>query len=100
MSVSVGIFPIAWQNDDLPESTAACSMDQALSKARKIGYTGVELSRRMPQDTDGLRAYLDRYGIRAEQDPASAPPYEYSKLGYDHIVRICQRSGLPIDDSN
>ncbi len=63
MGVKIGISPIAWQNDDLPEMTAAYTMEQALKEAREIGYTGVERGRRMPQDTDGLRAYLDEYGL-------------------------------------
>ncbi|SMR71828.1 2-keto-myo-inositol dehydratase [Aliiroseovarius halocynthiae] len=58
MSVKIGISPIAWQNDDLPDLTAAYSMEQALQEARQIGYTGVERGRRMPQDTEGLRRYL------------------------------------------
>ncbi len=63
MSVKIGISPIAWQNDDLPDITAAYTMEQALEEAREIGYVGVERGRRMPQDTDGLKAYLQRYDI-------------------------------------
>ena len=59
MSVKIGISPIAWQNDDLPDMTAGFTMEQALQESRAIGYTGVERGRRMPQDTEGLRAYLD-----------------------------------------
>ena len=59
MSVKIGISPIAWQNDDLPDLTAAYTMEQALREAREIGYTGVERGQRMPKDTEGLRAYLD-----------------------------------------
>ncbi len=58
MSVKIGISPIAWQNDDLPDLTAAFTMEQALREAREIGYSGVERGRRMPQDTEGLRTYL------------------------------------------
>lgn len=59
MSVKIGISPIAWQNDDLPDLTAAYTMEQALRESREIGYTGVERGQRMPHDTEGLRAYLD-----------------------------------------
>jgi inosose dehydratase len=59
MSVKIGISPIAWQNDDLPDMTAAFTMEQALQESRAIGYTGVERGRRMPHDTKGLRTYLD-----------------------------------------
>lgn len=58
MSVKIGISPIAWQNDDLPDLTAAYTMEQALKEAREIGYTGVERGQRMPKDTEGLRHYL------------------------------------------
>lgn len=64
MSIKIGISPIAWQNDDLPDLTAAFTMEQALEEARQIGFAGVERGRRMPADTDGLRAYLDRYDLQ------------------------------------
>ncbi|MBU2360680.1 MAG: myo-inosose-2 dehydratase, partial [Alphaproteobacteria bacterium] len=63
MTVKIGISPIAWQNDDLPELTAAYTMEQALREAREIGFTGVERGQRMPQDTEGLRAYLEQADI-------------------------------------
>ena len=63
MSVKIGISPIAWQNDDLPDLTAAYTMEQALREAREIGYTGVERGRRMPEETEKLRHYLDRHGL-------------------------------------
>lgn len=63
MSVKIGISPIAWQNDDLPDLTADYTMEQALKESREIGYIGVERGQRMPHDTEGLRAYLDTYDI-------------------------------------
>lgn len=63
MTVKIGISPIAWQNDDLPDLTAAYTMEQALKESREIGYTGVERGQRMPHDTDGLRSYLEKYDI-------------------------------------
>ena len=58
MSVRIGISPIAWQNDDLPDLTVAYTMDQCLREAREIGFTGVERGRRMPEDTEALRSFL------------------------------------------
>ncbi len=63
MTVKIGISPISWQNDDLPDLTAAYTMEQALREAREIGYTGVERGRRMPADTEGLRSYLTANGL-------------------------------------
>jgi inosose dehydratase len=63
MAVKIGISLIAWQNDDLPELTKDYTTEGAMEDAAKIGYSGVERGRRMPADTDGLRTYLDRYGV-------------------------------------
>lgn len=63
MTVKIGISLIAWQNDDLPELTRDYTTEGAMQDAAKIGYQGVERGRRMPADTEGLRAYLDRYGV-------------------------------------
>lgn len=61
--IKVGISPICWQNDDLPDLTKDFTMEQALQEAREIGYIGVERGQRMPQDTASLGAYLDKYQI-------------------------------------
>jgi inosose dehydratase len=63
MSVRIGISPIAWQNDDLPDLTADFTMEQCLREAREIGFIGVERGRRMPSDTEGLRAFLGAHDM-------------------------------------
>ena len=63
MGVKIGISPIAWQNDDLPDLTARFTMEQALKESHDIGYTGVERGRRMPEETEALRAYLDDHAL-------------------------------------
>jgi len=63
MSVKIGISLIAWQNDDLPELTKDYTTEGAMEDAARIGYSGVERGRRIPANTDGLRAYLDHYGV-------------------------------------
>jgi inosose dehydratase len=63
MSVKIGISLIAWQNDDLPDLTRDYTTEGAMEDAGRIGYQGVERGRRMPADTEGLRAYLDKYGV-------------------------------------
>ena len=34
--------------------------------------------------------------VEAEQDPAKAPPFEYSKKGHDHLTRVFGAAGLAI----
>lgn len=66
----------------------------------------------VPGDPDGcidFQAVTDRLKtmdydgwivVEAEQDPAKADPYDYSKLGYTHIVNICGRSGLTVEGTH
>jgi len=42
MEAKLGIAPIAWSNDDLPELGGETSLETCLSEARKAGYTGIE----------------------------------------------------------
>lgn len=63
MSIKIGVSLIAWQNDDLPDLTAKFSTEGAMEDAARIGYAGVERGRRMPDDADDLRTFLDRYGV-------------------------------------
>lgn len=63
MAVKIGISLIAWQNDDLPDLTRDYTTEGAMEDAAAIGYAGVERGRRMPADTEGLRKYLDAYGV-------------------------------------
>ena len=34
--------------------------------------------------------------VEAEQDPAKAPPKEYSQMGYDHILDVLKASDLEV----
>ena len=63
MGVKIGVSPIAWQNDDLPDLTADYTMEQALREAREIGYVGIERGQRMPRETEALRDFLEKYDI-------------------------------------
>ena len=44
MSVKLGIAPIAWSNDDMPELGGDTPLEQCLSEASEAGFSGIELS--------------------------------------------------------
>src|SRR5262249_39473639 len=64
MQASLGIAPIAWWNDDLPELSDDVSLEECLSQARQAGFTGMETGRRFPMEATVLRPILERYGMR------------------------------------
>jgi inosose dehydratase len=64
MQAHLGIAPIAWWNDDLPELSDDVSLEECLSQARQAGFTGIETGRRFPMEAAVLRPVLERHGIR------------------------------------
>jgi inosose dehydratase len=64
MKAKLGIAPIAWWNDDLPELSDDVSLEECLSQAREAGFTGMETGRRFPMDPDVLGPVLNQQGMR------------------------------------
>src|ERR1700694_5882517 len=60
MTIRLGVSPIAWANDDMPELGADTSVESILADAATIGFSGVELGRRFPRDPSTLKAMLAR----------------------------------------
>src|SRR5215469_1101239 len=63
MPVRLGIGPIGWSNDDLPELGDDIPLDRCLAEARAAGYEGIELGRKFPRDPAVLRPILDGFGL-------------------------------------
>ncbi len=62
--IKLGIAPIAWTNDDLPELGAENTFEQCISEMALAGYTGSELGNKYPQDPVTLKHKLDIRGIQ------------------------------------
>ncbi len=50
MKAKLGMSPIAWWNDDLPELSDDVSLEECLHQSRSAGFTGMEKGRRFPDD--------------------------------------------------
>ena len=61
--VRIGINPLTWTNDDLPELGEANSLETCLSEAKLAGYEGVELGRKFPRDAAVLGPILERHKL-------------------------------------
>ena len=64
MKAKLGIAPIAWSNDDLPELGGNTSLETCLSEARMAGFTGIETGGKFPQDPAVLGPILKAHDIR------------------------------------
>ncbi len=63
MPVRIGINPLTWTNDDMPELGGDTPLETCLAEARKAGYDGIELGRKFPRTAAELRPVLERYGL-------------------------------------
>ena len=63
MRAELGIAPIAWWNDDLPELSDDVSLEECLRQAREAGFTGMETGRRFPMDAAVLEPILKQHGM-------------------------------------
>ena len=63
MSVKLGIAPIAWSNDDMPELGGETSLETCLSEARQAGFTGIESGGKFPKTSSELIPILNKYNI-------------------------------------
>ena len=63
--VHIGIAPIAWTEDDMPEMGAGNSFLQTLSEISLSGYTGTEIGCQYPRNPAILNEEFKRRGLSA-----------------------------------
>ena len=63
-NVHLGIAPIGWCNDDMPELGAENTFKQTVSEMALAGFTGCEIGNKYPSDPVELKKQLDLRGMR------------------------------------
>ena len=63
MAVSLGINPITWTNDDMPELGGDIPLETCLAETRIAGYAGIELGGKFPRQSSVLRPILVTHGL-------------------------------------
>ncbi len=63
MAVRIGINPLTWTNDDMPELGGDTPLETCLSEAKQAGYDGMELGNKFPRKADLLRPIMARHGL-------------------------------------
>jgi inosose dehydratase len=61
--IKLGIAPIAWTNDDLPELGGENTFEQCISEMALAGFEGSEVGNKYPRDPEVLRNYLELRGL-------------------------------------
>jgi len=63
MTVRIGINPITWTNDDLPELGGDTPLETCLAETRQAGYAGIELGNKFPRRAAELAPLLERHNL-------------------------------------
>lgn len=61
--VKLGIAPIAWTNDDMPELGGENTFEQCISEMALAGFTGTEIGNKYPRQPEVLKKALDLRGL-------------------------------------
>ena len=63
MKAKLGIAPIAWSNDDLPELGGETTLDTCLRESKLSGFTGVETGGKFPKTPEELGPILKNHKL-------------------------------------
>jgi inosose dehydratase len=61
--VRLGINPLTWTNDDMPELGAATPLETCLAEGKLAGFEGFELGNKFPRVASELGPILARHGL-------------------------------------
>lgn len=84
--IKLGIAPIAWTNDDMPELGKENTFEQCISEMALAGYTGTEIGNKYPKNPEELKSYLEPRGLSVASAWFSAflttKPFEETKEAF------------------
>lgn len=63
LKAKLGMSPIAWWNDDLPQLSDDVSLEECLRQSRSAGFTGMEKGRRFPESADEMLPILKKADV-------------------------------------
>ena len=63
MKAKLGIAPIAWSNDDLPELGGETTLETCLSESKLAGFSGVETGGKFPKKPEELGPILKQHQL-------------------------------------
>lgn len=85
-AIKLGIAPIGWTNDDLPDLGSQNTFEQCISEMALAGYAGCEIGNKYPKDPAVLKRYLDLRNLQVcnawFSSLFTSEPYEVSERAF------------------
>lgn len=98
--VKLGIAPIAWTNDDLPDLGKENTFEQCVSEMALAGFTGSEIGNKYPKDTAVLKKALALRGMEIcncwFSTFLTTKPYEETEKDFIGQVKFLKEMGAKV----
>ncbi|MBQ3519545.1 MAG: myo-inosose-2 dehydratase [Clostridia bacterium] len=98
--VKLGIAPIGWTNDDMPDLGSEVTFEQCVSEMALAGFTGCEVGNKYPKDPAELHRYLDIRGMQVCNAWFSTflttKPYEETEKGFIEHITFLKAMGAKV----
>ena len=98
--VKLGIAPIGWTNDDMPDLGAENTFEQCVSEMALAGYYGCEVGNKYPKDPAELHRYLDIRNMHIANAWFSAflttKPYEEVEKDFIEHITFLKAMGAKV----
>lgn len=98
--VKLGIAPIAWTNDDMPDLGKENTFEQCVSEMALAGFTGSEVGNKYPKDVDVLKKALKLRGVEICNAWFStfliSKPYEETEAEFEKHVAFLAAMGAKV----
>ena len=98
--IRIGINPIGWSNDDLPELGGDIPLERCLKETRQAGYSGIEKGGKFPSDAKDLKPIMAQHGLQLVSGWFSGLlldlTVEQEKTRIAPHLRLLQEMGSPV----
>lgn len=98
--VKLGIAPIAWTNDDMPDLGSENTFQQCVSEMALAGFTGSEIGNKYPKDEAELKKALALRNVQICNAWFSAflttQPYEETEQTFMEHIRFLKAMGAQV----
>ncbi len=80
-NIKLGVAPINWTNDDLPELGAENTFEQCISEMALAGLEGCEVGNKYPRDTEVLKKALNLRKLQIANHDVKHASFRVEKTG-------------------
>ncbi len=98
--VKLGIAPIGWTNDDMPDLGAENTFEQCISEMALAGFEGSEIGNKYPKDAKILKKALDLRGMQICNAWFSTflttKPYEETEKAFIEHISFLKQMGAKV----